>query len=62
MSHWTGRRHRRHQTGRRRGRLLRLALFAALVVVGLRRLRDRHELHEHFAGAHHGHAMDPHYD
>ncbi len=62
MSHRTSRRHRRHRTNRRRGRLLRLALFAALVVVGLRRLRDRHELREHFAGAHRGHALDPHYD
>ncbi len=52
----------RHRTKRRRGRLLRLAVFATLAAVVLRRLRDRHELHEHFAAAHNGHAMDPHYD
>lgn len=50
----------RHGTKRRRRRLLRLAVFAALAAVLLRRLRG-HGLHEHFAGAHDGHAMDPHY-
>ncbi len=51
----------RHRAKRRRGRLLRLAVFAALAAVVLRRLRG-HELHERFAAAHNGHAMDPHYD
>lgn len=61
MSDWTGRRHRRHRRRGRSGRLLRLAMFVALATFVLRRLRG-HGLHEHFAGAHHGHAMDPHYD
>ncbi len=49
----------RHRTKRRRGRLLRLAVFATLAAVVLRRLRG-HELHERFAGAHDGHEMDLH--
>ncbi len=57
MSHRTGRRHR---TNRRHGRLLRLAFFAALAAVVMRRLRGRN-LREHFARAHHGHEMDAHH-
>ncbi len=51
----------RHRTNRRHGRLLRLAVFAALAAVLLRRLRGR-DLHEHFASAHDGHGTPRHYD
>ena len=58
MSHQTRRRHRRRRRG---GRLLRLAVFAALATVVLRRLRDS-GMHEHFAAAHDGHGMPHHYE